>query len=172
LNSTCVRSDAPTLSLALCARPSFSPPGQRSGGQRRSKTAVQDLDLGPQLVPQREKDNARRLPVSEVLLVGGATRMPAVRTFVENMTGLVPKDANVDPDLAVALGAAIQAGVYEGNVSDVMIMDVWQASLMRAYATVIEREQRQGADGEDDGNDGNEGNEGNEGNDGNDRPAS
>jgi len=98
--------------------------------------------------------------------------MPAVRTFVENMTGLVPKDANVDPDLAVALGAAIQAGVYEGNVSDVMIMDVWQASLMRAYATVIEREQRQGADGEDDGNDGNEGNEGNEGNDGNDRPAS
>lgn len=127
---------------------------------------MQDLDLGPQLVPQREKDNARRLPVSEVLLVGGATRMPAVRTFVENMTGLVPKDANVDPDLAVALGAAIQAGVYEGNVSDVMIMDVWQASLMRAYATVIEREQRQGADGEDDGN------EGNDGNDGNDRPAS
>jgi len=133
---------------------------------------VQDLDLGPQLVPQREKDNARRLPVSEVLLVGGATRMPAVRTFVENMTGLVPKDANVDPDLAVALGAAIQAGVYEGNVSDVMIMDVWQASLMRAYATVIEREQRRGADSED-GEDGEDGeDDGNDGSDGYERPMS
>lgn len=106
---------------------------KRDGGQRRSKGAVKDK--GVQIVPKK------RLPVSEVLLVGGATRMPAVRTFVENMTGLTPKDSNVDPDLAVALGAAIQAGIYEGNVSDVMIMDIWQASLMRAYAAQIEKEQ-------------------------------
>lgn len=72
--------------------------------------------------------------------------MPAVRKFVENMTGLVPKETNVDPDLAVALGAAVQAGIYEGNVSDVMIMDIWQASLMRAYATQLEKEQEQDAD--------------------------
>lgn len=64
--------------------------------------------------------------------------MPAVQKFVENMTGLTPKESNIDPDLAVALGAAIQAGIYEGNVSDLMIMDVWQASLMRAYASKIE----------------------------------
>jgi molecular chaperone DnaK (HSP70) len=43
-----------------------------------------------------------------VLLVGGSTRMPAVRRFVRNMTGLEPVEADVDPDLAVALGAALQ----------------------------------------------------------------
>lgn len=107
---------------------------KRDGGQRRSKGAVKDE--GVQIVPKK------RLPVSEVLLVGGATRMPAVRTFVQNMTGLTPKDSNVDPDLAVALGAAVQAGIYEGNVSDVMIMDIWQASLMRAYASQIERQEQ------------------------------
>ena len=105
---------------------------KRDGGQRRSKGTVKDE--GVQIVPKK------RLPVSEVLLVGGATRMPAVRKFVENMTGLAPKDSNVDPDLAVALGAAVQAGIYEGNVSDVMIMDIWQASLMRAYAAQIEKQ--------------------------------
>lgn len=120
---------------------------KRERGQRRSTKAVKDP--GVQIVPKREKDNTRRLPVSEVLLVGGATRMPAVRKFVENMTGIVPKDSNVDPDLAVALGAAIQAGVYEGNVSDVMIMDVWRASLMRAFAKAIDKDRAAEASRED-----------------------
>eukprot|EP00889_Picochlorum_renovo_P000308 jgi/Picre1/27338/NNA_000307.t1 len=106
---------------------------KRDGGQRRSKKALKDARV--QITPKK------RQPVSEILLVGGATRMPAVSTFVENMTGLVPKTAHVDPDLAVALGAAVQAGIYEGNVSDVMIMDIWQASLMRAYATQLEKQQ-------------------------------
>lgn len=118
---------------------------KRDGGQRRSKDAVHDE--GVQIVPKK------RLPVSEVLLVGGATRMPAVRKFVQNMTGLIPKDSHVDPDLAVALGAAIQAGIYEGNVSDVMIMDIWQASLMRAYAAQLEAQdqsnENEGIDGTD-----------------------
>ena len=105
---------------------------KRERGQRRSKTAVKDE--GVQIRPKK------RQPVSEILLVGGATRMPAVRKFVENMTGLIPKETNVDPDLAVAIGAAVQAGVFEGAISDVMIMDVWQASLMRAYATQIEEQ--------------------------------
>eukprot|EP00878_Enallax_costatus_P032537 GHUV01035765.1.p1 GENE.GHUV01035765.1~~GHUV01035765.1.p1 ORF type:complete len:501 (+),score=142.98 GHUV01035765.1:78-1505(+) len=51
-----------------------------------------------------------RAAVSKVLLVGGATRMPAVQRFITNMTGLVPEgpDSGVDPDEAVALGAAVQ----------------------------------------------------------------
>lgn len=51
-----------------------------------------------------------RAAVSKVLLVGGATRMPAVRQFITNMTGLEPvgADGGVDPDEAVALGAAVQ----------------------------------------------------------------
>jgi molecular chaperone DnaK len=50
--------------------------------------------------------------VSKVLLVGGATRMPAVQRFISNMTGLTPvgADGGVDPDEAVALGAAVQVG--------------------------------------------------------------
>ena len=106
---------------------------KREGGKRRSKKSFKDE--GVQIRPKK------RQPVSEVLLVGGATRMPAVHKFVENMTGIRPKQANVDPDLAVALGAAVQAGIYEGNVSDVMVMDIWQASLMRAYATQLEKQQ-------------------------------
>lgn len=115
---------------------------KRDGGQRRSKKAVKDARV--QITPKK------RQPVSEILLVGGATRIPAVSTFVENMTGLVPNTSNVDPDLAVALGAAVQAGIYEGNVSDVMIMDIWQASLMRAYATQIEKQQSSDNDDDDD----------------------
>jgi hypothetical protein len=51
-----------------------------------------------------------RAAVSKVLLVGGATRMPAVQRFIRNMTGLTPvgADGGVDPDEAVALGAAVQ----------------------------------------------------------------
>lgn len=52
----------------------------------------------------------------QVLLVGGATHMPAIRRFVRNMTGLEAAEFVVDPDLAVALGAAVQAGIYEGQV--------------------------------------------------------
>ncbi|CAL5225668.1 g8531 [Coccomyxa viridis] len=77
----------------------------------------------------------RRAPITRVLLVGGATRMPAFRRFVRNMTGLEAKGAAVDPDEAVAIGAAIQAGLYDGLVSGIMVMDIWQATLMRAFAT-------------------------------------
>lgn len=51
-----------------------------------------------------------RAAVSKVLLVGGATRMPAVQRFIVNMTGLIPEGpaTGVDPDEAVALGAAVQ----------------------------------------------------------------
>jgi molecular chaperone DnaK (HSP70) len=53
--------------------------------------------------------------VSKVLLVGGATRMPAVQRLIINMTGLVPvgADGGVDPDEAVALGAAVQVGRHD-----------------------------------------------------------
>ncbi|KAF8073120.1 dnaK [Scenedesmus sp. PABB004] len=80
-----------------------------------------------------------RAAVSKVLLVGGATRMPAVRRFITNMTGLVPvglEEGGVDPDEAVALGAAVQAGILQGQVEGLMVMDQWQASLMRALATL------------------------------------
>ncbi|KAF5834867.1 Hsp70 protein-domain-containing protein [Dunaliella salina] len=71
-----------------------------------------------------------RPPLSKVLLVGGATRMPAVSQFIKNMTGIEPEQGVVNPDEAVALGAAVQAGVLQGEVKDLMIIDQWQAAIL------------------------------------------
>jgi len=56
------------------------------------------------------------VPVSKVLLVGGATRMPAIGRFIKRMTGLTARPS-VDPEEAVALGAAVQAGILDGRCS-------------------------------------------------------
>ena len=66
--------------------------------------------------------------IDHVVLVGGSTRMPAVVELVEKMTG---KEANksVNPDEVVAVGAAIQAGVLKGDVTDVLLLDVTPLSL-------------------------------------------
>ncbi|WP_292387967.1 molecular chaperone DnaK [Methanosarcina sp. UBA5] len=64
----------------------------------------------------------------KVILVGGATRMPAVVELVENFTGKKPYK-NINPDEAVAIGAAIQAGVLGGEVKDVLLLDVTPLTL-------------------------------------------
>ncbi|QCC52714.1 molecular chaperone DnaK [Halapricum salinum] len=66
--------------------------------------------------------------IDEVLLVGGSTRMPQVQEKVEDLTGKEPKK-NVNPDEAVALGAAIQGGVLSGDVDDIVLLDVTPLSL-------------------------------------------
>jgi molecular chaperone DnaK len=66
--------------------------------------------------------------IDEVILVGGSTRMPQVQEKVEELTGQEPKK-NVNPDEAVALGAAIQAGVLSGDVDDIVLVDVTPLSL-------------------------------------------
>ncbi|WP_267642702.1 molecular chaperone DnaK [Haloarchaeobius amylolyticus] len=66
--------------------------------------------------------------IDEVLLVGGSTRMPQVLDKVEEMLGSEPKK-NVNPDEAVALGAAIQGGVLGGEVDDIVLLDVTPLSL-------------------------------------------
>ncbi|MES3518310.1 MAG: molecular chaperone DnaK [Natronomonas sp.] len=66
--------------------------------------------------------------IDEVILVGGSTRMPQVQQKVEEMTGQEPKK-NVNPDEAVALGAAIQGGVLSGDVDDIVLLDVTPLSL-------------------------------------------
>ncbi|WP_135829156.1 molecular chaperone DnaK [Halorussus halobius] len=66
--------------------------------------------------------------IDEVILVGGSTRMPQVQEKVEEMTNQEPKK-NVNPDEAVALGAAIQGGVLAGDVDDIVLLDVTPLSL-------------------------------------------
>jgi molecular chaperone DnaK len=66
--------------------------------------------------------------VDHVVLVGGMTRMPAVREKVEELTGKEPHQG-VNPDEVVAVGAAIQAGVLAGDVKDVLLLDVTPLTL-------------------------------------------
>ncbi|MCI0513949.1 molecular chaperone DnaK [candidate division KSB1 bacterium] len=66
--------------------------------------------------------------IDEVVLVGGATRMPRVQDIVKQIFGKNPHKG-VNPDEVVALGAAIQGGVLSGNVSDVLLLDVTPLSL-------------------------------------------
>ncbi|MXR52417.1 molecular chaperone DnaK [Halovenus sp. WSH3] len=66
--------------------------------------------------------------IDEVILVGGSTRMPMIQEKVEEMTGQEPQK-NVNPDEAVALGAAIQGGVLSGDVDDIVLVDVTPLSL-------------------------------------------
>lgn len=66
--------------------------------------------------------------VDEVILVGGSTRIPSIRKLVESLTSKEP-NMSVNPDEVVALGAAVQAGVLAGEVSDIVLLDVTPLSL-------------------------------------------
>ena len=67
--------------------------------------------------------------IDEVILVGGATRMPAIQNLVRRLTGGKDPNMTVNPDEVVALGAAIQASVIKGDVRDVVLLDVTPLSL-------------------------------------------
>ncbi len=69
------------------------------------------------------KDN-----IDEVILVGGSTRVPAVKRIVKELLGKEPNQT-VNPDEVVALGAAVQAGVLKGDVQDIVLLDVTPLSL-------------------------------------------
>ena len=66
--------------------------------------------------------------INEVILVGGATRMPVIQELVKKITGKEP-NKSVNPDEVVAVGAAIQSGVLKGDVKDVVLLDVTPLSL-------------------------------------------
>jgi molecular chaperone DnaK len=67
--------------------------------------------------------------IDHVILVGGATRMPAVAQVVKDLTGGKEPNKGVNPDEVVAVGAALQAGVLKGEVKDVLLLDVTPLSL-------------------------------------------
>jgi molecular chaperone DnaK len=82
--------------------------------------------------------------IDEVILVGGSTRIPAVQNLVKRLTGGKDPNMTVNPDEVVAVGAAIQAGVLKGEVSDVLLLDVTPLSLGvetrgGVMTTIIER---------------------------------
>ena len=67
--------------------------------------------------------------LDHILMVGGSTRMPAVQALVSDMSGGKEPNKGVNPDEVVALGAAIQAGVLTGDVSDILLLDVTPLTL-------------------------------------------
>jgi molecular chaperone DnaK len=67
--------------------------------------------------------------LDEVILVGGSTRIPAVQQLVKRLTGGKEPNMSVNPDEVVALGAAVQAAVLQGDVKDVLLLDVTPLSL-------------------------------------------
>jgi molecular chaperone DnaK len=67
--------------------------------------------------------------LNEVILVGGATRMPAIQELVKKLTNGKEPHRGINPDEVVAVGAAIQAGVLKGEVKDVLLLDVTPLSL-------------------------------------------
>ena len=91
---------------------------------------VTDL-VNQTLVPtQKALDDAGLKPadINEVILVGGMTRMPLVQAAVEKFFGKKP-NVSVNPDEVVAIGAAVQAGVLQGEVKDVLLLDVTPLTL-------------------------------------------
>jgi molecular chaperone DnaK len=66
--------------------------------------------------------------INEVVLVGGSTRIPAIKQLVQNILGKIPNQS-VNPDEVVAIGAAVQAGVLAGEVKDLLLLDVTPLSL-------------------------------------------
>ena len=82
--------------------------------------------------------------IDRILLVGGSTRIPAVQRVIQDFFGGKELDRSVNPDEAVAMGAAVQAGVVGGDVKDVLLLDVTPLSLGietlgEVFTKIIER---------------------------------
>ncbi len=93
--------------------------------------ALKDADLQPK-------------EIDRILLVGGSTRIPAVQRAIQDFFGGKELDRSVNPDEAVAMGAAVQAGVVGGDIKDVLLLDVTPLSLGietlgEVFTKIIER---------------------------------
>ncbi|QQG45317.1 MAG: molecular chaperone DnaK [Candidatus Sungiibacteriota bacterium] len=91
---------------------------------------VQDMiDRSMQITKQVVADSKFKLnDIDEIILVGGQTRMPAIIEAVKKLFGKDP-NRTINPDEVVALGAAVQAGIMQGEVKDVLLLDVTPLSL-------------------------------------------
>ncbi|MBI5153164.1 MAG: molecular chaperone DnaK [Parcubacteria group bacterium] len=87
------------------------------------------IDRSIEITKKTVKEAGYKLSdVNEVILVGGQTRMPAIQEAVRNLFGKEPHQG-INPDEVVAIGAAVQAGILQGDVKDVLLLDVTPLSL-------------------------------------------
>lgn len=108
--------------------------GPRHMVLRFSRAKLEDLvrdmiDKSIDITRQVVKDSGFALnDIDEVILVGGQTRMPAIQEAVKKLFGKEP-NRSINPDEVVAMGAAVQAGILQGDVKDVLLLDVTPLSL-------------------------------------------
>ncbi len=93
--------------------------GMTQGLRMRIKNTLQEI---MRVLEKQE------LELDKVVLVGGSTRMPAIRSLVETYTGIKP-DTSVNPDEAIALGAAVQGALLSGEIKGIQLQDVTPLSL-------------------------------------------
>ncbi|CAN5636042.1 molecular chaperone DnaK [soil metagenome] len=103
---------------------------KREGDEDKIRAACQPIIERTRIHCLRSLHDSGLKPedLNEVILVGGATRMPLVREFVKEVFGREPNTSQ-HPDEAVALGAAIQAGIIDGTLSNMTLLDVTPLSL-------------------------------------------
>ena len=116
---------------------------EQQNGRKRARTLAKDerkfqeekRKVGAEVTDVKVRDGITGRPISQVVLVGGATRMPAIGRMLAAMTGVVPQ-RTVNPDEAVALGCAVQVGVLDGNedLGGLTVLTPMQAAIMRAVA--------------------------------------
>jgi molecular chaperone DnaK len=87
-----------------------------------------DRIKGPVTTAIKDGVNGDVSKIKEVILVGGSSRIPSVQSLIKEITGLEP-NKSVNPDEAVALGAAVQGGILRGDVKDIVLLDVTPLSL-------------------------------------------
>lgn len=108
--------------------------GPRHMVMRFSRAKLEDLvrdmiDKSVEITRQVVKDSGFALQdIDEVILVGGQTRMPAIQEAVKKLFNKEP-NRSINPDEVVAAGAAVQAGILQGDVKDVLLLDVTPLSL-------------------------------------------
>ena len=88
-----------------------------------------EIDRSIELVKQTITEAGLKISdIDEVVLVGGQTRMPAIQEAVKNLFGKEPHKG-INPDEVVAIGAAVQAGIFQGDIKDVLLLDVTPLTL-------------------------------------------
>ena len=121
--------------------------GLVGGGGKVAATSLQQTSVGL-MSNERVQEGIHGRPISRIILVGGATRMPVIGKLLEAVVGIVPQ-RTVNPDEAVALGCAVQVGILDGVNDGLLggvqaVLSPMQAAVMRALA---KKQLVSGADG-------------------------
>lgn len=101
--------------------------------ERKFRKKKQELNQSKPDERVKVRDGISGRPISRVVLVGGATRMPAVGRLLAALTGTTPQKT-VNPDEAVALGCAVHVGVLDGVEGMGKVLNPMQAAILRAFA--------------------------------------